>query len=54
MPGRMYVADERFKANYEKIAEGLAQYQRDAMVGYADERLGEPSSQRRIPAGCSD
>lgn len=39
--GQMYVDDERFKANYEKIAEGLAEYQRDAMVVYADERLGE-------------
>ncbi|MFC4603916.1 MerR family transcriptional regulator [Rhodococcus kronopolitis] len=39
--GQMYVDDERFKANYEKIAEGLAEYQRDAMVAYADERLGE-------------
>jgi len=39
--GQMYVDDERFKANYEKIAEGLAEYQRDVMVVYADERLGE-------------
>ncbi|WP_406274400.1 MerR family transcriptional regulator [Nocardia sp. NBC_00881] len=39
--GQMYLDDERFKANYEKIAEGLAEYQRDAMVVYADERLGE-------------
>ncbi|MEV6430729.1 TipAS antibiotic-recognition domain-containing protein [Nocardia sp. NPDC051463] len=39
--GQLYVDDERFKANYEKIAEGLAEYQRDAMVVYADERLGE-------------
>jgi len=39
--GQMYVDDERFKANYEKIAEGLAEYQRDAMVVYADERLGD-------------
>ncbi len=39
--GQMYADDERFRANYEKIAEGLAGYQRDAMVVYADERLGE-------------
>ncbi|MEV4123927.1 MerR family transcriptional regulator [Nocardia sp. NPDC049707] len=39
--GQMYVDDERFKANYEKIAQGLAEYQRDAMVVYAEERLGE-------------
>src|SRR5574340_1595784 len=39
--GQMYVDDERFKANYETIAEGLAEYQRDAMVVYADQRLGE-------------
>jgi DNA-binding transcriptional MerR regulator len=32
----MYVADPRFKANYEKVAEGLAEYIRDGMVYYAD------------------
>jgi DNA-binding transcriptional MerR regulator len=37
--GQMYVDDERFKVNYEKIAEGLAEYQRDAMAVYADTRL---------------
>jgi hypothetical protein len=37
--GRMYVDDERFRANYEKITEGLAAYQRDAMAVYARERL---------------
>jgi hypothetical protein len=37
--GRMYVDDERFRANYEKITEGLAAYQRDAMAVYAAERL---------------
>jgi DNA-binding transcriptional MerR regulator len=37
--GRMYVDDERFRANYEKIADGLAAYQRDAMAAYARERL---------------
>ncbi|MGV4986810.1 MerR family transcriptional regulator [Streptomyces sp. NRAIS4] len=37
--GQMYVDDERFKANYERIAPGLAEYQRDAMAAYADARL---------------
>lgn len=37
--GRMYVGDERFTANYERIAAGLAEYQRDAMAVYAQERL---------------
>lgn len=32
--GEMYVADERFKANYEKIAEGLAGYMRDSMLHF--------------------
>jgi DNA-binding transcriptional MerR regulator len=39
--GQMYVDDERFKANYEKIAEGLAEYQRDAMVAYAETQLSD-------------
>ncbi|MGF6883882.1 DNA-binding transcriptional MerR regulator [Nocardia sp. GAS34] len=39
--GRMFVDDERYKASYLKIAEGLAEYQRDAMVVYADQRLGQ-------------
>lgn len=38
---QMYVDDERFTVNYERIATGLAAYQRDAMVVYADERLAE-------------
>jgi DNA-binding transcriptional MerR regulator len=37
--GQMYVDDERFTVNYEKIAEGLAEYQRDAMAAYAAARL---------------
>lgn len=37
--GRMYTDDERFRANYEKISQGLAAYQRDAMAVYAAERL---------------
>ncbi|MEU4830319.1 MerR family transcriptional regulator [Streptosporangium sp. NPDC023615] len=37
--GRMQVDDERFRVNYERIAEGLAAYMRDAMVAYASARL---------------
>ena len=37
--GRMYVDDERFRANYERVAEGLTEYQRDAMAAYAAARL---------------
>jgi DNA-binding transcriptional MerR regulator len=38
--GRMYVDDERFRGNYDRIAEGLAEFQRDAMAEYARARLG--------------
>ncbi|WP_274565219.1 MerR family transcriptional regulator [Streptomyces spiramyceticus] len=37
--GQTYVDDPQFRANYDKIADGLAVYQRDAMVLYADARL---------------
>ena len=37
--GRMYVEDERFKATYDRIAGGLAEYYRDAMACYADSTL---------------
>ncbi|MFL6052330.1 MAG: MerR family transcriptional regulator [Actinoallomurus sp.] len=37
--GQMYVDDPRFRDNYEKITEGLAEFQRDAMAAYADARL---------------
>ncbi|MFJ9027785.1 MerR family transcriptional regulator [Streptomyces sp. NPDC102274] len=37
--GQTYVDDPRMRANYDKIAEGLAVYQRDAMAVYADARL---------------
>jgi hypothetical protein len=30
----MYTADERFKANYEKVAVGLAEYMREGMMEY--------------------
>lgn len=39
--GNMYVADERFKATYEKIAEGLAQFMRDAMIYYCNVKEGK-------------
>ena len=34
--GRLYVEDKRFKANYDRIAAGLAEFYRDAMARYAD------------------
>jgi DNA-binding transcriptional MerR regulator len=34
--GRLYVEDERFKVNYDRIAVGLAEFYRDAMACYAD------------------
>ncbi|MFD0277441.1 MerR family transcriptional regulator [Kitasatospora sp. NPDC127111] len=37
--GEACVADERWRAAYEQIAAGLAEYQRDAIVAYADTRL---------------
>lgn len=37
--GRMYVDDERFRATYDAVAPGLAEYYRDAMVEYAGTRL---------------
>jgi hypothetical protein len=37
--GAMYVQDERFKAHYEGVAAGLAEYVRDAMAAYAAARL---------------
>ncbi|MEZ0070964.1 MerR family transcriptional regulator [Planotetraspora sp. GP83] len=36
--GDMYVADPRFAANYETVAEGLAAYVRDAIHANADRR----------------
>lgn len=33
--GDMYVSDERFKARYERVATGLAEYLRDAMRQFA-------------------
>lgn len=34
-----YAEDPRFRVNFDRIAEGLAEYQRDAMAVYADARL---------------
>jgi len=36
----MYMTDERFKANYEKVAEGLAEYMKEAMMEYATNLQG--------------
>ncbi|MEN9753238.1 MAG: hypothetical protein RL670_929 [Actinomycetota bacterium] len=38
--GEMYVADERFAANYDKFATGLADFMRQAMRQYAFAQLG--------------
>jgi DNA-binding transcriptional MerR regulator len=42
--GRMYVEDERFKATYDRIADGLAEFYRDAMARYADTTLSWPAA----------
>lgn len=36
---RTYVDDPRMRANFDRIADGLAAYQRDAMLAYAEARL---------------
>lgn len=38
--GRHYADDPEFRANYDRIADGLAEYQCAAMAVYADARLG--------------
>jgi DNA-binding transcriptional MerR regulator len=38
--GRMYVEDERFTANYERVAPGLAQYVSTAVQANADRQAG--------------
>lgn len=37
----MYVSDIRFKKNYEKVAIGLAEYLRDAMINFIDIQEGK-------------
>ncbi|MFF7756189.1 MerR family transcriptional regulator [Streptomyces sp. NPDC007971] len=37
--GQTYVDDPQFRTNFDRIADGLAVYQRDAMAVYADARL---------------
>ncbi len=37
--GQNYVDDPQWRAAYDQVAAGLAEYQRDAMVAYADARL---------------
>ena len=34
----MYVQDERFKANYEKFGEGMAEFMREAVLCYCDQQ----------------
>ncbi len=34
--GQMWVADPRFKATYDKVSDGLAEYARDAATAYCD------------------
>lgn len=38
---KMYVDDPRFKANYENVAQGLAEYMRDGMLHYANTQEGK-------------
>ena len=38
--GEMYVADPRFKATYDRISDGLAEYVRDAVGVYCDRHQG--------------
>jgi DNA-binding transcriptional MerR regulator len=38
--GEMYVADPRFKATYDKMSDGLAEYVRDAVGVYCDRHQG--------------
>jgi hypothetical protein len=33
---KMYIDDPRFKANYENVAQGLAQFMHDGMIFFAD------------------
>ena len=47
--GRMYVEDARFKANYDRIADGLAEFYRDAMACYADTVLSWPAARSEQP-----
>ncbi|MEU5403976.1 MerR family transcriptional regulator [Streptomyces sp. NPDC005963] len=37
--GQTYTDDPQFRSAYDKVAAGLAEYQRDAMAAYADARL---------------
>jgi hypothetical protein len=39
--GDVLLADQRSRAVLDDVAEGLAAYQRDAMIAYAQARLGE-------------
>ena len=37
--GEMYVSDDRFRANYDKYGAGTAEYVRDALKAYAEQRM---------------
>lgn len=37
--GQTYVDDPQWRATYDRVADGLAAYQRDAMAAYADSQL---------------
>lgn len=39
--GELYVNDPRFKANYEKVRPGLAEFMRSAMHAYCDRAFGK-------------
>jgi len=45
----LYVTDERFKAFYERIADGLAQFMHDGMIYYADMGEAKGKSQNKNP-----
>jgi DNA-binding transcriptional MerR regulator len=39
--GEMYIADERFKAHYDRIADGCAEFLRDAINAYCEAKAGQ-------------
>ncbi|MGW6027614.1 TipAS antibiotic-recognition domain-containing protein [Streptomyces sp. NPDC055099] len=51
--GPTYVDDPQMRASFDKIAVGLAVYQRDAMTVYADARLSGPYAPRNRAAGLA-
>ncbi|GAA1441260.1 MerR family transcriptional regulator [Nocardiopsis tropica] len=49
--GRVYAEEGAWRAVYERVAPGLAEYQRDAMAVYARERLAGPGAPREADGG---